>query len=288
MEPQFYYGNKQFATQKDLFEFLFVNKKQLVAQKRAVMKQADCVSVPPMIIWNKESGAEKEAIDPATMATLPDTLKVVVIINTTNYLDRHRDVHIPGIWTKSLSENKMIMHVQEHDMEFEKIISDGNNLKVYTRTYTWKELGFPYEGITEGLTFESTIEKIRNEFMLNQYKNGWVRNHSVGMYYVKIDMAINDEKYPNEYDAWKKYYPQIANAEVADGLGYFWYVLEAKCIEGSAVPIGSNAATPTLTIEGLNPEDTNEPPEGTQGKSEPVDTTQKGVDYNYLLTHLKK
>jgi hypothetical protein len=286
METQYVYGNKQFATQKDLFEFLFVNKKQLIAQKKAVMKKADCVSTPPVLVWDKSIDASKGDVSQEVSDMLPDTLKTTVIINTTNYLDGHRDVHIPGLWTKSLAENRMMMHLQEHEMEFDKIISDGNNLKAYTRSYTWKELGFPYEGITEGLTFDSTIEKRRNEFMLNQYKNGWVRNHSVGMAYVKLDMAVNDDKYPNEYAAWQKYYPMIANKDRADELGYFWYVLEAKCIEGSAVPLGSNMATPTLTIEGMNPEDMNEPSVDTQEGCEPEKSTQS-VDYKFLLTNLK-
>jgi len=321
MDAQFTYGNKEFKTQKELFDFLFVNKKTLLAQKKAVMKKADCFTAQPVISWDKSMEANKESqqiIDASS-----ETLKVGVIINTTNFLDAHGDVHIPGLWTKSLMENKMIMHLQEHEMEFEKIISDGQNLKAYTRSYTWNELGFPYEGMTEALVFDSTIEKKRNEFMLNQYKNGWVRNHSVGMYYVKCDMAINDEIYPNEYSAWQKYYPQVANKDLADEKGYFWYVLEAKCIEGSAVPIGSNSATPTMTVEGVSdgnvvcescghkfnymsiqesgmgyvfcPECNSpvtqsmksEPLKSTRINNEPDKSTPKSIDYDYLLTHLK-
>jgi hypothetical protein len=292
METEFIYGSKEFQTQKDLFDFLFTNKKQLTAQKRAVMKRADCVSVQPLIIWDKGIVAEKSGGEPkdGMPDNLPETLKTVVVINTTNFLDMHGDVHIGGLWNKSIAENKLIMHLQEHEMEFEKIISDGANLKVYVKSYTWAELGYPYEGSTEGLTFESTIEKKRNEFMLNQYANGWVRNHSVGMYYVRIDMAINDKDYPNEFDAWNKYFPLIANSERAIEKGYFWYVLEAKCIEGSAVPIGSNTVTPTLSVEATKEDviDTTEAPTGvTLPVLEPVDTTQKGIDFKYLLTHLK-
>lgn len=249
-----YLGNKEFPTKKAMFQFMIENKETLVAQKKAIDKKADAFVYQPIIVNDKpliQNKADENTIDPISI----DSLKVVVVINTTNFLDRHGDVHLPGIWNKSLSENKAIMHLQEHEMEFDKIISDGEMLKVYTKTYSWAELGYPYEGYTEGLTFESTIERKRNEFMLKQYANGWVRNHSVGMRYVKIDFAINDEDCPNEYEAWKKYYPQIANKEVADEKGYFWYVLEAKVIEGSAVPIGSNSATPTISV--------------TQGKSEP-------------------
>ena len=275
------YGKKQFSTQKELFDFLFKNKKELTAQKKAVTKYADCVTLDPVVVYEKPTEAAKG--EQENDGAMFDTLRVVVIINTTNFMDCHNDVHLPGIWSKSLAENKMIMHVQEHEMEFEKIISDGKNLKAYTRTYTWKELGYNYPGVTEGLTFDSTIERKRNEFMLNQYKNGWVRNHSVGMRYVKLDMAINDEDYPNEYEAWKKYYPQIANQERADEKGYFWYVTEAKCVEGSAVPLGSNSATPTMSVEEID-EPQNEPPSKAL-TIEPEQSTH--IDFKYLLTHLK-
>jgi len=274
--------NRDFTTKKEMFSALVENKDTLMAQKKAVKKEVDCgVVITPIIVRDKKLSSEKAEgviIEPINL----DELKVVVIINTTNYLDSHGDVHLPGIWNKSLKENKMIMHLQEHEMEFDKIISDGDQLKAYAKNYTWAELGYSYEGTTEGLTFESTILRKRNEFMLNQYTNGWVKNHSVGMYYIKMDFAINDEDYPNEFEAWNKYYPQIANKEVVDERGYFWYVLEAKVIEGSAVPLGSNSATPTLEIGNKS-----EPFSDTLEIIEPVNTTQKSIDYNYLLQNLK-
>jgi hypothetical protein len=172
------------------------------------------------------------------------------------------------------------MHLQEHDMEFDKIIADGKQLKAYAKTLNWSELGYNYKGTTEALVFESEILRKRNPYMLEQYANGWVRNHSVGMYYVKMDFAINDEDFPNEFEAWKKYYPQIANPEVADDRGYFWYVMEAKCVEGSAVPIGSNTATPTLETG------KNQPGQPTDTIIEPDKSTQ--IDYSYLIKNLKK
>lgn len=274
--------NKDFQTKKELYKSLVENKDVLIAQKKAIKKEVDCgIIVNPIVVKDKNIANKEEdnIIDPINL----DSLKVVVIINTTNFLDKHGDVHIPGIWNKSLSENKMIMHLQEHEMEFDKIIADGQDLKAYVKNYNWTELGYNYAGVTEGLTFESTIRRKRNEFMLNQYANGWVKNHSVGMYYVKFDFAINDEDYPNEFEAWNKYYPQIANKELADEKGYFWYVLEAKVIEGSAVPLGSNVATPTLD-NGIK----NEPPNvGTHNEIEPSNDTQKTIDYNYLRQNLK-
>jgi hypothetical protein len=278
-----YYGQKEFATKKEMFDFLIENKDLLIAQKKSALKTVDCgIIIEPVIV--REKGSANKAEGDQMPEDKFTELKAVVIINTTNLMDSHCDVHFPGIWNKSLKENKMIMHLQEHEREFEKVISDGKELKAYTKTYTWSELGYNYEGTTEALVFESTVLKKRNEFMFNQYLNGWVKNHSVGMYYVRMDMAVNDKDYPNEFTAWEKYYPMIANKEKADEKGFFWYVLEAKCMEGSAVVLGSNTATPTLSTE--TKEDA--PPEGTHQKIEPeVISTQKAINYEFLIKNLK-
>ena len=84
--------------------------------------------------------------------------------------------------------------------------------------------------------------------MFNQYANGYVNQHSVGMQYVKIQLAINDPDYP-EFEIWKKYIGEVANIEKANEDGFFYVVLEAKVLEGSAVPLGSNHVTPTVSVE---------------------------------------
>jgi hypothetical protein len=163
-------------------------------------------------------------------------------------MDSHSDVHIPGIWKKSLQENKLIYHLQEHQIKFDHIISD--QVTASTKTMTWKELGFDFPGSTEALIFDSVIEKERNEYMAEQYAKGRVKNHSVGMIYVKMELAMNsDSKYDAiEKETWDKYIDTISNKAQVEDQGYFWAILEAKVIEGSAVPIGSNYATPTISV----------------------------------------
>jgi hypothetical protein len=177
-----------------------------------------------------------------------------------------------GIWTKSLSENKDIMHLQEHRMAFDHIISSGVNLNAYVKDFSFSELGFNLEGNTQALVFESNIKKDRNSFMFNQYAKGYVTQHSVGMRYVKLILCVNSEEqyYGAEKEAWDKYYPEIANNELADKRGYFWAVTEAKVIEGSAVPLGSNNITPTLDNNMKS-----EPLKSTQKEIEPSQDTQK-------------
>ncbi len=241
----------EFKTKKELFDFLVENKSSLINAKKSVIKRADSISLNSVII------PELKSVDKAFSnetskddSQNEDSLQVKVIINTTKVMDSHMDVHIDGLWDKSLKENKRIMHVQEHKTyEFDKIISSGDDLEAYTKMYNWKDLGIDAEGQTQALEFKSNVRKDRNPYMYNQYKNDWVDNHSVGMQYVKLNLAINDEDYQTEKSMWDQHIDKVVNRDVAEEKGYFWAVTEAKAIEGSAVPNGSNPVTPTISVE---------------------------------------
>ena len=107
----------------------------------------------------------------------------------------------------------------------------------------------------EVLVYEAVIKRQRNEEMFKNYLNGYVLNHSVGMRYVKILFCYDnsDPSYSQEKENFEKYSPMIVNQE---SIGeYFWAVIEAKNIEGSAVVKGSNFLTPVLSMEVID-EDT--------------------------------
>lgn len=237
---------------KELFKFLKENKSILIAQKKYEVKKGDPFTLSNYIVNNK--GEVKKGNNPILEDI--NVLNTSLVINTTNWMDSHSDVHFPGLWKKSLNENKEVYLLQEHSMTFKGIISDEVN--PFTKTISWKSLGLDIPGETQALIFNANIQKSRNEFMFNEYKLGRVKNHSVGMRYVTLDMAINDDSkyYKDEYELWNKWIDQIANKDRAEEQGYFWAVTEAKAIEGSAVPIGSNIWTPTLennkTLDTLN------------------------------------
>lgn len=254
-------------TREEVLKHLKDNKKVLIEEKKAAVKFCDPVvyHVAP----TNDKGEAVKSIDIAPDVEL-STILVKAVINTTNIIDSHMDCHMPSIWKKSLKEKKDFYLLQEHQMKFDKIITD--KVKAYTEKMTWKELGQKFEGETEALIFDCEIDDDRNEFMFEQYMKGWVKNHSVGMRYINIILCINStEKYYAEEKAnWDKYYSQVANKETADEYGYFWAVTEAKVVEGSAVPIGSNTVTPTLSVSPKDIEadktvtSTEEPPAGTQ------------------------
>lgn len=259
------FPKKEFANKEELFKALRENKNTLIAQKKAILKEADSTTYYIEVINSK---GEAIKADSGSYNDDVSKLKAKLVINTTNLLDSHGDVHLKGIWSKTVKEQKNILLLQEHRMAFDHIISDSVTASV--KNMTWKSLGFDFEGNTEALVFETEIEKGRNEFMFNQYAKGYVKEHSVGMRYVKIELAINSESKwdVEEKEIWDKYYSEIANKELADERGYFWAVSEAKAIEGSAVVKGSNYATPTISIEAVKNDTSNE--------SEPSsDDTQK-------------
>lgn len=259
--------DKNFDTKEQMFAALVQNKQSLKTLKKSAVKFTDGLDC-----LLSDTEAENGVVTKGNEAILdnPTEIKVRVVMNTTNVLDSHKDVHIDGLWKRTLNGSNKKLHLQEHMRKFDAVIS--NDAKAYTKNTTFEDLGvIGVKGETQALIFDSVVKASRNPLMFEQYKNGWVNNHSVGMQYVDFDICINSEEKwaKEEKENWDKYYPIIANKEAADDSGYFWAITEAKLMEGSAVLFGSNWATPTLdnnlkTVNTLSEEDKTEPPSGTQ------------------------
>jgi hypothetical protein len=255
-------------TGKSLFDYLVKNEGLIFHTKKNTVKKADEVYAAPMYVDDKGILVSKEAFQQSEID--PNRLKVAPIINTTNWFDSHWDVHIPGLWKKSLSDNKRIGFylLKSHGREFEDIIAES--CAGSTKNLTWKELGLDLSGTTEALMFNGIIEKSRNEYMFGQYEKGYVKNHSVGMRYVKMLTCINDDDYPVQKENWDKYIEMVANRNEAENVGFFWAILEAQIVEGSAVVFGSNPITPNTeaTLVGSKTDSEegtkNQPPESTE------------------------
>lgn len=257
----------------DLLKWMKDNLALLIAEKKAATKEADAIT--PIVNINSrlcidKTGVLVKAADGS--GNNPSNTKVVLnVINTTNLLDSHLDVHIPGIWKKSLKENKVFLHLQEHTMAFDHVISD--EAKGYTEKISWKDVGLDAVGTTEALIFATPFTG-RNPYMEEQYSKGYVKNHSVGMRYVTIKFCVNrpdDEYYKEEYANWQTYIDQVINRDAAESVGMFWAVLEAKIVEGSAVVKGSNFITPSLGFEV-------DPPADSTGQEQPEKSTAVTVE----------
>jgi hypothetical protein len=269
---------KEFETKEALFVHLKANKAMLIAEKKSAIKQADAVSfVDKSLEFHHGDTIDKAEVVLATSPTAP--IKVTAVINTTNILDSHGDVHIPGLWKKSLGETMRHYLIKEHRFNFDNVISD--KVTATARAMKWAALGFPWEGSTQALVFESEIAPSDPTGMYERYRAGKVHEHSVGMRYMKLDLAINTEAqgYDEEKAVWDKYIDQIANKEAAMDKGYFWVVTEAQVIEGSAVLRGSNYATPTISVK-------NEEPDQSTPEYEPGEPLEKESIFTRLAKHI--
>jgi hypothetical protein len=268
-------------TGKELFTFIVKNESLIVHAKKSAVKFADAAFSTPLFVNEKGEIITKDQATEMQQAT-PNKLMVKVVINTTNCYDSHGDVHMPGIWNKSISDNKRNGYylLKMHQKTFEDVI--GESLIGEAKTMAWSELGKSLAGVTEALVFSGMIEKDRNPYMFAQYQKGYVKQHSVGMRYVKMATCINDEEYPLQKENWDKYFPMVANKSDCEKEGYFFAILEAQVVEGSAVLFASNNNTPTLSIQEIIDDSTkNQPPLGTG--AEPQDSYAEWLNKTSLI-----
>jgi phage head maturation protease len=242
---------------------LIRNKAELIEFKKAQFKACDS-----SILIDKEIKSVNKALSTSTEHDTDTVIKRTIIGNTYNWLDSHGDVHLKGTFTKSINERQSkINHLHDHEQKTTAKV--GKPSKVYEKEVLWSDLGVNKIGSTIAVMMDTNILKDFNSMVFRQYKDGDIDQHSVGMYYVKIDLAVNDPEEEEEYKVWTENINQIGNKEKAEEAGYFWAVKEAKLIEISAVLEGSNELTPTIEAKDIQPSnDTDtEPSRDTQNDS---------------------
>ena len=222
---------------KDKIKDLVENKAELISLKKAEIKTVK--GGLNAVIPNKSTTTK------GVFKNNDKSLERTIIGNTYMWFDSHEDVHAKNVFSKSIKERKNnIFHL--HDHEFKITAKVGDPLDIYESEIKWKDLNVDKEGSTDALFMDTEIFKEYNAQIFNEYKKNKINQHSVGMQYVKIDLAVNDESFDDEYKVWSENIDQIGNKEKAEKKGYFWFVREAKLIEVSAVLLGSNELTPTM------------------------------------------
>ena len=238
---------RNFSTPKELYAYLVKNKAELIATKKSMPIKSD--------VFACDMADADDKLDNAIKSNTPinedrDRLNVKVIANMTLFCDSHYDVLAEDCFTKSVQENgpegkNTIHHLHDHEYSLEGKI--GKPRRIYGEVMRLSKLGFRSAIKTaQALIFESEIIKSWNQKVFEQYKDAAINQHSIGMQYVQLELAINDEEYKDEYACWQKYIGKIINREMCEKSGYFWYVPEIKLYENSAVLFGANSLTPTL------------------------------------------
>ena len=232
-------------TGKELIAWLVANKQEILDAKKATVKFADSIGTLVIDEPVSKSFANKDYLFEDDVDN--GTLKRTIIANTYYYMDSHDDVHLDGIFTNSIEQRKARPQPHLFDHEFSVLAKVGKSLNYTEREISWRELGLGKTGKTKSLFLETEVKRSYNEKVFDAYLDGAIDQHSVGMRYIKIALAVNDEEqYPNEYKVWKEIISKIGNRSYAESKGYFYAVYEAALLETSAVLEGSNVLTPTL------------------------------------------
>lgn len=254
-----------FGTKKELFDYLVANKKSLIDKKKSMMVIGEGLKNAPSFIavdsnLKKDFASKGISVKQEDLTLSEGVLRVKTVANAHNFIDSHMDVLINDSPKKSIKERKdLLVHLHDHKHTTDAEV--GDVVDVLLQDIPVVELGYDGKGVTQCVVFITDIKREYNEKVYNRYKSGKANQHSIGLQYVRLELAINDPNYEKEKDFFDKYYDQVINKEVADEYGYFWVVLEYKLIENSVVLFGSNMYTPTLEIQ--------------ESKGEPDSFTQK-------------
>ena len=268
--------NKRFSNKQDMFKALKENKQEIISLKlKSIQKSAD-----------KGLGIKVKSVDVTklvhtTKGIITDDNYYYIAVNTTRVLDSHSDLHMDGIWNKTVKEQQGKNYlVLDHDLSVSSVVAKKENVEMFIAEIPFSSIGKSYEGNTQALIYKIAKGDIINPLAKDWLESGSDIEASVRMQYVKMDLAMNSED-ADDVEELKNYndnVSSIANKSEFAELDYFWIVTEAKNIgESSLVLNGSNSATGV--IEDI------EPSIDTQ-KGEPSNDTQ--IDYEYLINNINK
>lgn len=224
----------KYEDKKALFDHLVENKKSYIKQKKSLPIHLDTFTTHPNFIKSNIKSIKGEN----------EKVEAKIIGNLSNWFDYHQDVMLPKSWNKSIQEREILI-LKDHGRSVTDIIAD-------TKSVESIEIELSTIGIKSDVKYSNalvaTIEPKReyDDKVYELYKAGRIKEHSIGLQYVQMELAINDSEYKEEFAVWEKYYSQIINKNEANNFGYFWAVKEAKILEISAVLFGANPMTPTI------------------------------------------
>lgn len=244
--------DKTYDSRDLLFKDLRVKKDAIISDKRKQIQKS----------FEKGIGLKARYIKPSLLGEHNKALKLddnyyYLAVNSTKILDSHDDLHLNGIWNKTVKEqqgkNALVL---DHEVKVLSTVVRKEHIEMLTAKIPFASIGKGYSGETEVLVYKFLKTQVKNEIAREWLESGDDIEASVRMQYVKIEFCMNsDEEEDKEAKKnFDKYYPQIANKEDFDEILYFFAVTEAKNImESSLVHAGSNGATGMIGNKSIEP-----------------------------------
>lgn len=261
---------QEFETKDDLFKALAENENLIVDAKKAqIYKSID----KGLQIVTDQKGIEKALTSEENKGLKFDDNYYYFVVNSSNILDSHNDMHVDGNWKKTVKEQQgKVYLVFDHTLKRSEIIAMQKDIEMLTAKIPFSLLGKNYDGESYCLIYKVAKDKIVNKEAKQWLEDGHKLEASVRMQYVNIETAFNtnDKEYAKQKENYDMYFPLIANKEDFEEIEYFWIVKEAKNVyESSLVLFGSNGATGLIQenktdAEIITPEIKEEPLQDTQ------------------------
>jgi len=269
---------KEFTSKHAMFKAIKAKKNEIIGLKKAQVKHSDSLRFVAVHGVDAEKGIN-----------VPDG-HVMAVINTTKYMDSHNDVHLNGIWSKSVEDQQgKIYFIADHDLSVKSVIAFPNDVDMMVKSIDWKDLGADFPGTTQALIFKVRKEDIVLDAAKHIIEEKLPIEHSVRMQYVTIKFAVNSDSpdFAEEKKEWDHTIELVANKDIAIENGYYWTVSEAKIFkEGSMVLAGSNDVTPML----LSSKNIAEPSDDTLHAEPSADTQEppkpKSSELDYITQNL--
>ena len=267
---------QEFETKEDLFKALAANETLIVDAKKAqIYKSID----KGLQIVTDQKGIEKALTSEENKGLKFDDNYYYFVVNSSNILDSHNDMHVDGNWKKTVKEQQgKVYLVFDHTLKRSEIIAMQKDIEMLTAKIPFSLLGKNYDGESYCLIYKVAKDKIVNKEAKQWLEDGHKLEASVRMQYVNIETAFNtnDKEYAKQKENYDMYFPLIANKEDFEEIEYFWIVQEAKNVyESSLVLFGSNGATGLIQenktdAEIITPEIKEEPLQDTQTKKQNI------------------
>ena len=269
-----YLPHKEYSTKEELFADLKANLSDIMAFKKGVQKSCDkgaSVTCRPLDMSRFDDEEQK--------ALKLDDKYYYIVVNTTNILDSHDDVHQLGIWKKTINEKQYKNYlVTDHELEILNTVVRKEHVEMFTAKIPFSALGKAYEGKTEALIYKVPKDKMMIPIVKDWLDSGDAIEGSVRMKYINFlfcmdSNAPEDAEFKKNYD---NYIDTIANKGDFEYIHYFFAIKEASNeLESSLVIRGSNSVTGQY-MPNREQEEKNEPLKSTQeNKEEPTEVTHE-------------
>jgi len=273
-----YFPNKTFVDKEELFKDLKDNLDFITDAKKSQI-QKSC---------EKGIAVKCKSLDLLKFTDQVKGIKIddnfyYIAVNSTLVLDSHDDLHLNGIWKKTIQEiNGKNYLVIDHELCIDKVIVRKEHVEIFTAVIPFSLLGKDYEGNTEALIYKVPKSQVKNNIVKEWLDSGDDIEGSVRMQYVNFVLCMdsNSPDYADEKKNYDAYYPLIANKTEFEYIYYFFAIKEAKNVrESSLVVFGSNDTT------GIVINNKQEPLDNTleENKSEPLEDTQKYVKKRRII-----